>query len=57
MHSFVRVGMLFLETLFFVGWAGSIVVVVISGIEDMQTIFQKDRNEPATAISGDQEMR
>jgi hypothetical protein len=57
MHSLVRGGMLFLETLFFVGWAGSIVVVLISGVEDMHTILQKDAAEPATAIAGDHDMR
>ena len=49
--------MLFLETLFFVGWVGSIVVVLISGVEDMHTILQKDTAEPATAIGGDHDMR
>lgn len=57
MHSLVRGGMLLLEILFFTGWAGSIIVVVISGIEDMHTILEKDVNEPATSISGDHEMR
>lgn len=56
MHAFVRGGILLLETLFLVGWAGSLVVVLISGIEDMHTIFQKDIAEPAAAISGDHDM-
>jgi hypothetical protein len=49
--------MVFLETLFFAGWIGSLVVVVISGVEDLETIFQKDVAEPATAIGGDHDMK
>jgi hypothetical protein len=49
--------MVFLETLFFVGWIGSLVVVLISGVEDMETIFQKDVAEPAAAIGGDHDLR
>lgn len=45
--------MVLLEALFVVGWAGSIVVVLISGIEDFSTILQKDSGEPSVAISGD----
>lgn len=48
--------MLLLETLFLVGWAGSLIVVLISGVEDMHTILQKDKSEPSTAISGDHDM-
>lgn len=57
MHSLIRGGMLFLETLFFVGWVGSIIVVLISGVEDMHTILQKDVAEPATVMGGEHEMR
>ena len=57
MQSIVHAGMVFLETLFFAGWIGSLVVVVISGVEDLETIFQKDVAEPATAIGGDHDMK
>ena len=38
-------GMRFLETIFFLGLAGSAVVVVISFIEDGKELFGKDENE------------
>ncbi len=53
MNQAVRAGMELLETFFLVGWAGSIIVVIISGIEDLVTILKNDQNEPATAIAGD----
>ncbi len=53
MHGLARDGMLLLESLFILGWVGSLVVVVISGIQDMHTILQKDKDEPSAAISGD----
>lgn len=42
MPTLIHAGMLFLECLFFAGWVGALVVVVISGIEDLKTILQKD---------------
>lgn len=45
MHTFIHDGMLILETVFLVGWVGAIVVVVISGVEDMKTVFSKDDSE------------
>ena len=57
MASIVHAGMVFLETLFFVGAVGSLVVVVISGIEDLETIFQKDTGGPAASIGGDHDLR
>ncbi len=49
--------MVFLETLFFLGAVGSLVVVTISGIEDLETIFQKDTGGPAASIGGDHDLR
>ena len=49
--------MVFFEVLFFVGSIGSLIVVVISGIEDLETIFEKDTGGPAAAIGGDHELR
>lgn len=34
--------MLLLEILFIAGWVGSIIVVLISGVEDLKTVFTKD---------------
>ncbi len=56
MQSIIHDGITFLEALFLIGWAGSLVVVVISGIEDLHTIFQKDKTDSSSAISGDHEM-
>ncbi len=41
MHTLVHSGMLFLEGIFIIGWVGAIVVVVISGVEDLKTVFSK----------------
>ncbi len=32
-----------LEILFFAGWIGALIVVIISGIEDMETVFERDK--------------
>jgi hypothetical protein len=42
-------GMRILETLFFVGMAGSAVVVLISFVEDFRVLFQRDRPRTAEA--------
>lgn len=42
MHSVVHTFMLVLEGLFIAGWVGSIVVVLISGVEDLKTVFTRD---------------
>ncbi len=58
MQTLVRSGMFLLEALFFAGCMGSLVVVVISGIEDLETIFQKDTELPgASTIGGDHDLR
>jgi hypothetical protein len=57
MYSIVHAGMVLLETLFFVGWFGSMIVVIISGVEDLETIFQKDTGGPAASIGGDHELQ
>ena len=56
MHLIVHAGMVLLETLFFLGWIGSIVVVAISGVEDLETIFQKNDVGPAQALGGDHDL-
>lgn len=57
MPSIVHGVMVFFEVLFFAGAIGSLVVVIISGIEDLETIFEKDTGGPAAAIGGDHELR
>ncbi len=53
----VLIGMRILEVLFFGGWIGAIIVVIISGIEDIHTILQKDvPGTPATAVGGDHDL-
>ena len=42
MHTLIRTGILLLVGLFAVGWLGSLVVVIISGVEDMRVVFSKD---------------
>lgn len=42
MPSLLHAGIVTLEVLFFAGWIGSIVVVLISGVEDLKTIFTRD---------------
>ena len=38
-HSGVRI----LEGLFVVGWAGSVLVLLLSGVEDIRIIFEKEK--------------
>jgi hypothetical protein len=38
-HSCVRI----LEALFVVGWAASFLVLLLSGVEDLCVIFEKDK--------------
>jgi len=56
MNGIVTVCVRLLEFLFFVGAAGSLVVVLISGVEDLETIFQKD-DAPDTPVGGDHNLR
>ena len=42
MHSVVHMLLLILEGLFIAGWVGSLIVVLISGVEDMKTVFTRD---------------
>ena len=46
MNVLLAAGIRVLEFLFFGGWIGSLLVIVLSGIEDMETIF--DKNEPTS---------
>jgi len=42
MMFLVTVGIRVLEFMFFVGWIGSLLVILLSGIEDLETVFEKD---------------
>ncbi len=42
MNPILLFGIRLLEALFIVGWIGSALVLVLSGIEDAQTIFGED---------------
>lgn len=41
----IRIGMVILETLFFIGLFGSGIVVMISFVEDIKELFAKDKDE------------
>ncbi len=43
----VGVGIRVLEAMFLAGWAGSVLVLLLSGIEDAATIFEKDEPAPS----------
>lgn len=45
MDILIHAGVRVLEALFVIGWAGSALVLLLSGIEDIHMLFEKD--EPA----------
>ncbi len=47
MEAWVRVFIDLLEVLFAAGWIGSILVLVLSGIEDAKTMFGPAESQPA----------
>ncbi len=42
MYFLISTGIRLLEFLFFAGWIGSLIVILLSGVEDVETIFSKD---------------
>ena len=42
MEFLMATGIRILEFLFFAGWIGSLLVILLSGVEDVETIFSKD---------------
>jgi hypothetical protein len=44
---------LFLETIFFIGLAGSLVVAIMAFVGDFTDFFEKDRSEGASHVMGD----
>ena len=43
MDVLIHTGVRVLEVLFVVGWAGSLLVLLLSGVEDVRIIFDKDK--------------
>jgi len=43
MDWLIHAGVRLLETLFVVGWAGSVLVLLLSAVEDAAIIFEKDQ--------------
>jgi len=41
MNVLVMIGIRVLEVLFFAGWVGSAVVLLLTSIEDVETIFER----------------
>ncbi len=44
-NAFVTFWIRLLEVLFVVGWAGTIVVLLLTGIEDLETILRREPHE------------
>jgi len=44
MKLLITAGIRLLEFLFFAGWIGSLLVILLSGVEDVETVFSKDEN-------------
>ena len=42
MSYLLAAGIRILEFLFFAGWIGSLLVILLSGVEDFETILSKD---------------
>jgi hypothetical protein len=45
MSEAVKIGVRGLEVLFFSGWAGSALVLLLSGFEDIRTVFKREDKE------------
>ncbi len=53
MNELVKIGIRVLEVLFFGGCIGSLIVVVVAGIEDFATVFESGESEDGGAVTGD----
>lgn len=53
MSVLVKAGVRLLEILFFGGCIGSLIVVVVAGIEDFATVFDTDTTEPGERSTGE----
>ncbi len=45
MSEIIRIGVRSLEVLFFAGWAGSLIVLILAGFEDLRTVLRQEPNE------------
>jgi hypothetical protein len=45
MSEIIKIGVRSLEVLFFAGWAGSLIVLVLAGFEDMRTALEEEPNQ------------
>jgi hypothetical protein len=45
MSEIIKIGVRSLEILFFAGWAGSLIVLLLSGFEDIRTAFDSEPTE------------
>ena len=48
MNEVIRIGILALEVLFFGGLAGSAILVLITAVEDIETVFGREEAESVT---------
>ena len=55
MQSLLLLLFRFLEVLFLVGVAGSLVVLVITTVEDLMVLFEKDAPAPGTGVAAQAE--
>jgi len=45
MSEFLKIAVRGLEVLFFAGWAGSALVLLLAGFEDIRTVFEHEQNQ------------
>lgn len=45
MSEIIKIGVRSLEVLFFAGWVGSLIVLLLSGFEDVRTALEEEPNE------------
>lgn len=46
MNFLISIGIRILEVLFFAGWIGAAIVILITGVEDVETALGHDDSEP-----------
>lgn len=46
MNFLISIGIRTLEVLFFAGWVGAAIVILITGVEDIETALGRDEGEP-----------
>jgi hypothetical protein len=53
MDVLITIGIRLLEVLFFGGWIGSLIVVVVAAIEDFATVFEHEENDTGGVAAQD----